>query len=71
MEKVEGLDVNPSVLLTWHEKVCLPFKKVGIPKRMAETFSFDFHLNFVFQRQLTEIAGVGAIVRVMTDRRTI
>ncbi|CED85362.1 Actin-related protein Arp2/3 complex, subunit ARPC5 [Phaffia rhodozyma] len=40
MEKIEGLDVNPSVFLTWHEK-------------------------------LTEVAGVGSIVRVMTDRRTI
>ncbi|KAL7411697.1 actin-related protein 2/3 complex subunit 5 [Mrakia frigida] len=40
MEKPELLEVNPSVLLTWHEK-------------------------------LTEVAGVGCIVRVMTDRRTI
>jgi hypothetical protein len=22
MEKADSLDVNPSVLLTWHEKVC-------------------------------------------------
>jgi actin related protein 2/3 complex, subunit 5 len=53
-------DVSGSVLLVWHEKVC------------GSCFSYR---KFAYARdtliQLTEIAGTGCIVRVMTDRRTV
>ena len=61
-------DISGSVLLGWHEKV----------RRMS-----IFHLSNVmlttttlshpslFFLQLTEVAGVGCIVRAMTDRRIV
>jgi actin related protein 2/3 complex subunit 5 len=50
-------DVSGSVLLGWHEKVRL------------ELVSY---VNFLtINLQLTEVAGTGCIVRVMTDRRTV
>ena len=48
-------DISGSVLLGWHEKV-----------RSSSCFSVR-HSFF----QLTEIAGVGSIVRTMTDRRRV
>ena len=52
-------DVNPSVLLGWHEKVSMPsgFNMDSADDRLAP--------------QLTEVAGTGCIVRVMTDRRVV
>lgn len=50
-------DVNGSVLLAWHEKVRGPSSLWCMS--CTDTF------------QLTEIAGIGCIVRVMTDRRIV
>jgi len=50
-------DVSGSVLLGWHEKV--RFKLA------------DYITLLTVNLQLTEIAGTGCIVRVMTDRRTV
>ena len=49
-------DISGSVLLGWHEKVCGQLSH----RRTSLTL-----------RQLTEVAGVGCIVRTMTDRRTV
>ena len=58
-------DVSGSVLLVWHEKVCDLFGPL-----------VTLHLDKLAYEcgtpiQLTEIAGTGCIVRVMTDRRTV
>ena len=55
-------DVSGSVLLGWHEKVCVLF--LGVCERA------DVYALWIVM-QLTEIAGVGCIVRVMTDRRNV
>jgi len=74
MEKPELLEVNPSVLLTWHEKVSFSLLSLSL---LSSLFPFPRFLSLAdsrFERnatQLTEVAGVGCIVRVMTDRRTI
>jgi len=72
MEKPELLEVNPSVLLTWHEKVrfVLPLSSLSLPLSLSRSLDADSFLPSV-RTQLTEVAGVGCIVRVMTDRRTI
>jgi actin related protein 2/3 complex subunit 5 len=49
-------DVNSSALLTWHEKV----------RRDLLTYA-----QILIPFQLTEVAGIGCIVRVMTDRKTV
>lgn len=49
-------EASGSVLLSWHEKV-------GLTRDVRNCGEAD--------RQLTEVAGVGCIVRVMTDRRTL
>jgi actin related protein 2/3 complex subunit 5 len=53
-------DLSGSVLLGWHEKV-FTFTRLML-SALAD------RLEVV---QLTEVAGVGCIVRVMTDRRTV
>ena len=52
-------EVSGSVLLGWHEKVihCIRFA----------VFQYANHMLL----QVTEVAGTGCIVRVMTDRRTV
>ncbi len=50
-------EVSGSVLLSWHEKVSRFIRCPGSPAHSPV--------------QLTEIAGVGCIVRVMTDRRVL
>ena len=50
-------EVSGSVLLGWHEKVC------------CDCSVLCFHITHLLQ--LTEAAGTGCIVRVMTDRRTV
>ena len=59
-------DVSGSVLLGWHEKVCCTFTP-PLRRPLLETFADERYGRF----QLTEIAGTGCIVRVMTDRRTV
>ena len=57
-------DVSGSVLLVWHEKVCCGFELcAALPSKCL--------LTDCIRDQLTEIAGTGCIVRVMTDRRTV
>jgi actin related protein 2/3 complex subunit 5 len=61
-----GGEVSGSVLLTWHEKVGLACRhtwREGGHAVAAERITLT--------PQLTEVAGVGCIVRVMTDRRTL
>ena len=71
-------DISGSVLLGWHEKV----RKENIhfvdhdsgswrdmEKKMLTTTSLI--PPFFFFWQLTEVAGVGCIVRTMTDRRIV
>ena len=57
-------DVSGSVLLVWHEKVCCEFE-------LCATLPSKCLLTDYIRDQLTEIAGTGCIVRVMTDRRTV
>jgi len=52
-------DVSGSVLLGWHEKV------------YSSTYSTPPRCMADWCVQLTEVAGTGCIVRVMTDRRTV
>lgn len=65
----DGADVSGSVLLTWHEKVSaqqeLRMKDLETSRQYPSLW-----MGFA-DRQLTEVAGVGCIVRVMTDRRTL
>ena len=58
-------DVSGSVLLGWHEKVRYALPPSRRP--LLEIFADERYGWF----QLTEIAGTGCIVRVMTDRRTV
>lgn len=51
-------DVSGSVLLGWHEKV---------RRDLLESI----FIKTDFLAQLTEVAGVGCIVRTMTDRRSV
>lgn len=59
----QGSDLSGSVLLTWHEKVSAILR----PKACSLPASLDRADG----GQLTEVAGVGCIVRVMADRRTL
>lgn len=53
-----GGDISCSILLAWHEKVCI--------------YVCVLHaLRVLTRTQLTEIAGTGCIVRTMTDRRIV
>ena len=52
-------DISGSVLLGWHEKVCV----CGYKSIVINSLSYT--------AQLTEIAGTGCIVRTMTDRRIV
>ena len=52
-------DVSGSVLLGWHEKVRMICALCSAKDLILEI------------KQLTEVAGTGCIVRVMTDRRTV
>ena len=68
-------DISGSVLLGWHEKVSISFvecveKLERHGKRLLTTTSLSPILLF-FLLQLTEVAGVGCIVRAMTDRRIV
>jgi hypothetical protein len=65
MEKTDSLEVTPASLLTWHEKV----RSVDFP--FSRECEEDLTLIGLELLQLTEVAGVGSIVRVMTDRRMI
>lgn len=49
-------DISGSVLLGWHEKACLFFRNF---------------CSLLTTSQLTEVTGVGSIVRAMTDRRVV
>lgn len=55
--------VNCAVLLGWHERVSCSWLH-SLHRRTPLT-----HLSF--RLQLTEVAGTGCIVRVMSDRRTV
>ena len=54
-------DISGSVLLGWHEKVRVGIAHITGRKTDCECSQF----------QLTEVAGVGCIVRTMTDRRIV
>jgi len=53
---------NCSVLLNWHEKVRV--------HRLSPQ-SYKGLMNALVGSQLTEVAGVGCIVRTMADRRIV
>jgi actin related protein 2/3 complex subunit 5 len=59
-------DISGSVLLGWHEKVSIHLSMSGSWKDMKR--DANYYLLFL---QLTEVAGVGCIVRAMTDRRIV
>lgn len=57
------------VLLGWHEKVRQ--KSCGCLRLSSVEFGADIRFSTIPIPQLTEVAGTGCIVRVMTDRRRV
>lgn len=71
-------DVSGSVLLGWHEKVRFNFYFYcdcnWVVSCVAPLYLLQFRLMLTMKSffvQLTEVAGTGCIVRVMTDRRAV
>ena len=65
-------DISGSVLLGWHEKVSIPFVDCRMSGNMERDANYYPSLFLLFiLLQLTEAAGVGCIVRAMTDRRIV
>lgn len=67
---------NSGILLQWHEKVCSCFFdcSVMIYIDLSLWLSLILHLSnnlSAFLNQVLEVGGVGSIVRVLTDRKTV
>jgi len=59
-------DSSGNAVLGWHEKVSLVR-----PLTSLSLVSMETDVMIAGYSQLTEVAGIGCIVRVMTDRRRV